>query len=294
MRYYHWIIRENEGGAVMRNAVRRALPLLPASAVREAFARRDVRLNGRRIGPEEAAIPGAGAELWTDAETGLERVYEDGRILVINKPAGLCVEDEGAGMTVMTLAEQYASGAYQPRLCHRLDTRTSGLLVLAKDRESEQAMVQAFHDRTPEKIYQCIVKGKPQPENGLFSAYLVKNSEAGRVRIVSHHTPGSLEIRTEYDTLRTGTGMSLVRVRLITGRTHQIRAHMAYLNHPILGDDVYGDRNWNRKMKCTDLKLCAVELTFHFEKSAELSYLNGIPMRIHAPFEKMLDISSNP
>jgi len=242
-----------------------------------------VKINGQRANRDAQTIPGAKVQLYTAFEAELPLVYEDEHILLINKPAGISCEMDGrGGMTVISLLEQKTKGEYTPRLCHRLDHPTSGLLLLAKDDESEQALLEAFKERTLTKVYQCLVRGEMRPKEAVKEAFLIKDAKAAKVRVITHETPGAQPIATKYETLSFDGTISRLRVTLLTGRTHQIRAHMSFLSHPLLGDDKYGDRNLNKRLKVNALKLCACELTFH--AGGCLSYLDGRTFSIHPPF----------
>lgn len=263
--------------------VQKMLPLVPGRYVRQAFEKKDVKVDGSRAHSDDRVRPGAQIQVYTPYVPQIPVVYEDDRVLLVNKPAGLCVMDEHAGMSLISLMEKRAAGAYRPRLCHRLDTQTSGLLLLCKDDESEQALLAAFRERTLKKEYECLVRGEMRPPRAVVNAFLVKNAAQARVRIVSHETPGSKPVITGYEVIAREGELSRLRVDLITGRTHQIRAHMAFLSHPLLGDDVYGDRALNRRCKANGLKLCAVRLGF-YGLGEPLSYLNGKVFEIPAPF----------
>ena len=126
-----------------------------------------------------------------------------------------------------------------------------------------------------------MVRGILKPPKALCRAWLVKDAAAARVTIFDHEVPGSKPIATAYETLESGP-VSRVRVELITGRTHQIRAHMASLGHPLLGDDVYGDRAFNRVQKARRLMLCATRLTLHTD--GKLPALEGKTFTIPCPF----------
>lgn len=261
----------------------RALPLLPHHLLREAFDKRDVKMNSIRVRRDERIIPGSKIEVYTAFAPGIPVVYEDARVLLIDKPAGLSAEDDGrGGMTALSVITERAENAYQPRLCHRLDNQTSGLMLFAKDDEAEAILLTAFRERTLDKRYIALLRGEMRPEKDLREAYLIKDAKNARVRIVSHPTPGAKPIATQYETLFFDGSVSRVEVALITGRTHQIRAHMAYIAHPILGDDVYGDRAFNKRLKAPRLMLCATRLTLRL--GGVLKYLDGRTFEIPAPF----------
>ena len=150
--------------------------------------------------------------------------------------------------------------------------------------ENQAALDQAFRERTLKKEYTCLVRGEMRPPEKVCRAYLIKNARVGRVRVISHETPGARPIVTAYRTLSREGELSRLQVDLLTGRTHQIRAHLAYLAHPILGDDVYGDRAVNRRLKSVGrLKLCASSLTLHFQ-DGPLAALDGRCFEIQPPF----------
>lgn len=257
--------------------------LLPDHVIRDAFRARDVKINGKRVRPDARVAPGDMVQLYTNYAVDLPIVYEDERILLVNKPKGLVSdENEYGGMSALSLISQRANGAYTPRLCHRLDAMTTGLLLFCKDDESEGLLLDAFKDRKLTKMYQCLVRGEMRPPADTKAAYLIKDAQRARVRIVTHQTPGALPIETQYETLSFDGVLSRLRVHLITGRTHQIRAHMSFLSHPILGDDKYGDRELNKRLRADGLKLCATELTLY--AGGALSYLDGKTFRIDPPF----------
>ena len=172
-------------------------------------------------------------------------------------------------------------GAAFPQPCHRLDNKTCGLCLFAKNPRAHAVLLEAFKQRTVEKYYICLVRGIPKPPAAVCSAFLLKDAARSIVQILDQSRPGARPITTGYETLSAGP-VSRLRVHLITGRTHQIRAHLAALGHPVLGDDLYGDRSFNRLQKSRSLKLCAAELTLNTE--GQLPSLDGKTFKINPPF----------
>ena len=209
-------------------------------------------------------------------------VYEDEHLLILNKPAGLATDaDRYSSMTVTDWAALHAQGVYQPRLCHRLDYQTSGLIALAKDDMAENALKEMFARRTGRKEYQCLVLGTPQPAQADCHAYLIKDPVRAVVHVTAKTLPQAKPIETEYETIQAGA-TSRLRVILHTGRTHQIRAHLSFLGHPIIGDDLYGDRAANREYGKGRLMLCATRLLI--DTQGAMPEIDGLDIRIAPPF----------
>jgi 23S rRNA pseudouridine955/2504/2580 synthase len=267
----------------------RALPGLPAWAIREAFSRRDVKMEGLRVKADVLTKSGARVQVYGVQEEialPLDVIYEDEHILLINKPVNISVQDDtGGGATVESLALSHVRKdnpqANPPKACHRLDNQTSGLLLLAKSDRAEELLALAFREHAMKKTYTCLVKGTPQPREDTLHAFLIKDAKAAHVKIFDHSVPGALPITTGYRVLEAGS-ICRLEVDLITGRTHQIRAHLAHISHPILGDDAYGDRPFNREQGVKRLMLCATAITLSGKD--ELAYLNGRMFSILPPF----------
>lgn len=251
---------ENVPRISIEGYLRKAFPLLSPSAVRDALAARDVKINGARAKHGERVPGSAEVTVYTPQKMMIPVLYEDERLLVVDKPTGVSADEDAYGsVTVLKWAQLYAEGRYLPRLCHRLDNQTSGVLLLAKDTATEEALKEMFARRSGEKEYACLVSGRPQPASADCLAYLKKDPVHACVQISARECEGAKRIETEYETLEGGR-ITLLRVRLHTGRTHQIRAHLAYLGHPILGDDLYGDRALNKQTGMNHLMLSAVRL----------------------------------
>lgn len=278
------VIPEEAGGMQAEALIRRLLPDLRESAVRKLFDRRDVKVDGVRVSRNARLSPGQELILFLPEESQvpeLDIVYEDADILLVNKRPGLPVEPAEGALSLAELCRRHTGDGFPPAPCHRLDVRTGGLCLFAKNQKALDCLTEAFKSRTLEKTYECLVRGEMKPPAAVCRAYLVKDAEKARVRITDQTEPGAREIVTGYETLESGP-VSRLKVRLYTGRTHQIRAHLAALGHPLLGDDVYGDRAFNRRMKARGLKLCAVSLKL--DTGGVLPDLDGKEFTIKAPF----------
>lgn len=223
--------------------------------------------------PEAAAVmPTKGAPLFMQARPNFAAVYEDDAVLIADKPAGLPVEDETGAVadTLINRALLYLNNkgeykhnsAVKPALCHRLDTGTSGLVMIAKTQEALDILREAIKTRAVEKQYLCVTFGHPPAKTATIKAYLQKDAEQGFVRVFDRASASTKEILTQYEVLSTSGPLALLRVTLITGRTHQIRAHLAFIDCPILGDGKYGNNSANRAHKCKYQALCAHRLRF--------------------------------
>ena len=286
------VIPREADGLRVSDYLRGALPDLPESVLRRVFAARDVKLDGVRVSRGEPVRAGQALKVYLpdtcagSAAPSPDVVYEDEDVLLVNKKAGISVEpDARGGVTLTDLCAAYVRArdpeAFPPAACHRLDNRTCGLCLFAKNARALEILQDAFRDRTLEKGYICLVRGIMKPPRAVCSAWLVKDALRARVRITDRPEQGAKAITTAYETLESGP-VSRLRVHLVTGRTHQIRAHLAALGHPVLGDDLYGDRDFNRREKARSLKLCAVSLKL--DTSGRLPALDGKTFSVEPPF----------
>ncbi len=252
-------LRVPEGAAPVRadKALRGLLPTLPAWQIRDLFAKKDVRLNGKRVPPDALVQPGDTLCVFApgDAPDLQEIIFEDASYIIINKRQGVATQGEASAEA------QCAAHTGAPVFaCHRLDVQTGGLLLLAKHEAARAAAEAAFRDHTVQKTYRAVVVGCPSPRDAALHAYLRKDADAARVRIFDAPAPHALPIETRYRVLESGSGIARLEIDLITGRTHQIRAHLAHIGHPVLGEDKYGDREANRRYGARKQKLWATGL----------------------------------
>ena len=225
------------------------------SAAARAIAEGRVLVNGRAAGkslklsggeqieftPEEPAPISAAPQ-----DIPLDVVYEDGDVIVVNKPSGLVVHPAPGhpdGTLVNALLHHCGSslsgvgGALRPGIVHRIDRDTSGLIIAAKNDMAHQSLAAQLADRTLARTYECIVTGNLREDSGTVDAPIARDSrDRKRMAVVS----GGRRAVTHWEVIARYPGYTHIRCQLETGRTHQIRVHMAYLGHPILGDTVYG------------------------------------------------------
>ena len=277
-------------GMRIADCVRAALPDLPESVIRRLFSARDVKLDGVRVSREQIVRAGQNLKVYVpdsvSTDPSLSIVYEDSDILLVNKRAGISVEaDARGGITLTDLCADYVTrknpDAFLPAACHRLDNRTCGLCLFAKNEQALEILQDVFRSRKLEKYYVCLVRGIMKPPAANCRAWLVKDARRAVVRITDHPEADAKPIETGYETIESGP-VSRLRVHLVTGRTHQIRAHLAALGHPVLGDDLYGDREFNRREKARSLRLCAVSLKL--DTDGRLPALDGKTFSIDPPF----------
>lgn len=222
------------------------------------------------------------------APTKLDIVYEDENIILLNKPTGLlCHPDENYHFdSLLARLQHYLydkkeydpkdENSFAPALANRIDRNTGGIVIAAKNSESLRILNQKIKDRELKKYYLCVVHGSPKRKQATMVDYLEKNEKQNRVYISSKPTPNSKTIKTKYKVLKDFNGMSLVEVELLTGRTHQIRAHMAYIGNPLVGDGKYGTNKINKGTNLKWQALCSYKLEFAYQTdSGVLEYLNG-------------------
>ena len=280
-------------------------PALTPGRLNKALRENKIKLNGKKqplstrvaagdeiklfILDEQLEGSEAAGPAWTQAARPAEVVYNGPGLLVVNKPAGLPVDGPGpdtllhrALLALHQAGEYGPDSLYQPALCHRLDTGTSGLVLIAKSPEAEQMLLEAIRQRQVKKTYLCVTFGRPVPPAGTLGGYLVKDADLGKVQILPEKKAGAKEVCTEYETIAVSGRLALLKVRLITGRTHQIRAHMASIGCPILGDSKYGNNAANRELRLKYQALCAWELTLPaFPAGSPLEAAGG--KTFHAP-----------
>ena len=248
-------VSEADAGARLDAYLARALKDLSRSAAARAVAEGRVLVNGKApgkshklaAGEQLAFTPGTPAPLAAAPQAiPLDVVYEDGDVIVVNKPSGLVVHPapgHADGTLVNALLHHCGDslsgvgGALRPGIVHRIDRDTSGLIIAAKNDYAHRALAAQLADHTLARTYECVVVGSPREDRGTVDAPIARDRRDRKRMAVS---PDGRRAVTHWEVLARYPGYAHLRCRLETGRTHQIRVHMAYLGHPILGDTVYG------------------------------------------------------
>lgn len=305
-------VSENEAGQRLDKLLAKFLREAPKSFLYKMMRKKNITLNGKKAQGSEILQVGDEVKLFFSDETiekfqgsapvpevpqkkkaaKLDVIYEDAHIILINKPAGMLSQKarpQDVSLVEHLIAYLLESGSltreqmasFRPSVCNRLDRNTSGLVVAGKSLAGLQTMSRLLNERTMRKYYRCIVAGTITGSQHL-EGYLWKDEKTNKVRIWKEQKSGDPEakwIETEYRAVASGNGLTLLEVHLITGRSHQIRAHLASIGHPIIGDTKYGDAAVNRKYQQSHGINCQLLHAFRLEMPDELeeklSYLAG-------------------
>lgn len=303
-------IGANDAGQRLDRFLAKAVPLLPASLAQKYIRLKRIKLNGGRAQRDTRLNQGDVLQLYindeffdkprqdnaflTVASPKLTIVYEDENLILVDKRPGLAVHPhDGAeyGRTLIDHIQAYlyqkkewnprGENAFAPALCNRIDRNTGGIVIAAKNAESLRIMNDKIKDREIDKRYLAIVEGTPKPKDGSLKGYLFKDAVKNRVFVTDEPQAGAKSCRTDYSTLASRNGLSLVQCKLITGRTHQIRAQFAHAGHPLLGDGKYGklDKRFDRTYQA----LYSYRLTFDFPTDAGiLEYMRGKSFQVES------------
>lgn len=319
MRVIH--INQNEAGQRLDKFLLKYMNLAGKSFIYKMLRKKNIVLNGQKCDGSERVKTGDEVKLFlseetiekftqakqlrTDIDTSqLEIVYEDENIAVINKPAGLLSQKaESDDVSLVELFTAYLINenklsredlkTFKPAVCNRLDRNTSGLVVAGKSLSGLQAMSDAFKKRSIRKYYMAVVDGVITSKSRV-DAYIYKDEATNTVSLCDAGHADAQHIITEYEPVNNNGHITLLKVHLITGRTHQIRAHLAALNHPVIGDNKYGNAIVNRKFRSDygvrNQLLHACQLIMP-EFNGELDNLSGktITAELPANFKEVIE-----
>ena len=324
-------VTKNDASQRLDKFIVKNCPALPSSLMFKYIRTKRIKVNGRRAEISTRLKEGDTVEAYINDEffvsvqpkydflsapAKLDIVYEDENILLADKKQGLLVHPDKNeyGDTLIARIQHYLydkgeyrpqdENSFRPALANRIDRNTGGIVIAAKNAESLRILCDKIKYREIEKKYLAVIHGVPKKKTDLLEGYLEKNEEKNKVFLKSGKTDSSLTIKTRYTVLESRAGLSLVEVELLTGRTHQIRAHMASICHPLLGDGKYGKSSADKKMGFDKQALYSYSLKFDFKTNAGiLNYLNGKRFTVKevwfaeqlfgSGYRKLLDNSNN-
>ena len=230
----------------------RAWPLLPGHVLRELMKKKDVRINGVKSGKGASVSGGDTLEIYADSRYfggDAEIIYDDGRLIAAIKPQGLPSLPDRDGVGTDTMQNRLRKIYPTAMLCHRLDAATGGVMLASLDDEINDQAFEAFKNHEMRKSYRAILTNKPPRSDMVLKAWLVKDANKASVYVSDKEKKGAKEIITRLHLIGpAGENLWHAELEPVTGRTHQLRAHMAHIGCPILGDDKYGDRAINKKL----------------------------------------------
>ena len=303
------IIGKNDAGQRLDKFITKTLDL-PPSLLYKSIRLKKIKVNRKRAENNQILLEGDTIQCFLAEEffekkadehsfgsitPHLDVVYEDENIMLLNKRPGVSVheDEDGSTNTLITHVQAYLyqKGEYRPEdeqsfapaLCNRIDRNTGGIVIAAKNAEALRVMNEKIKKREIDKFYLAAVHGVPRPEAATIKGWLIKDDKKNIVRVYDKNPPrGAKEIITKYKVVAKAKDSSLIEVELLTGRTHQIRAHMAFIGHPLIGDGKYGINQSDRKKGYKYQALYSYKLRFSFDKTEQtaLDYLNGKEFKI--------------
>ncbi len=290
------IVKENDSGQRLDKFLLKTFDSLPKSLMFKQIRKKNIKVNRKRCTPEQEIKEGDIIELYLPDDVLKERekhydflkapkeldiVYEDENIILLNKKSGmLCHPEKGEYVnTLISSLKRYLyeknewnpenENAFSPALANRIDRNTSGIVMGAKNYESLKFLNEKIKNREIKKFYLTICEGEFDKKSGTLEGYLSKDETKNMVTVSKKETEGSKNIITKYIVLGYSNGYSLVEVELLTGRTHQIRAHLASIGHPLMNDGKYGKKHGRLSQE-----LCSYKIVFDFKESGNFEYLN--------------------
>ena len=296
-------VTKNDASKRLDKFITQNCPTLPSSLMFKYIRTKRIKVNGKRAEISTRLNPGDTVEAYINddffvskqpkydflsAPARLDIVYEDENILLADKKQGLLVHPDKIEYndTLIARIQHYlydkgeydpeAENSFRPALANRIDRNTGGIVIAAKNAEALKILCDKIKYREIEKKYLAVIHGTPKKKTALLEGFLEKNEDKNKVYLKNRKTDDSLTIKTKYTLLESKNELSLIEVELLTGRTHQIRAHMASIGHPLLGDGKYGKLAADKRLGFDKQALYSYSLKFDFKTDAGiLNYLCG-------------------
>lgn len=289
------IVNEKYNGKKLNKILLEEIVGLTYSLFVNTLRKKDIKINGKRTNKDITVHTGDEIIVYISdhlleqkkSDTKVNIIYEDDNILVYNKPQGIEVTGENS-LTSYT-HKKYSSSEFLPMPCHRIDRNTSGLVLFAKNQETLNILLEKFKLHEIKKHYYAWVYSIPKEKEKCLTAYLFKDNKKSRVYISDKSQKGYRKIITKYKVIKENKDNTcILDIEIQTGRTHQIRAHLAHIGMPIIGDGKYGKNEINKKFKKKRQCLCSYSIEFDFkEDSGILSYLNKKKIKIKSNFPNL-------